>query len=125
MKKNWERFWVIVAGLCAGYFSFSSILWILYFAMPIFKGRAIDGQAAIQQSIIAIPCFFLMFLFWMAAWQATRRRNIAKYTILLGIILAVFLFWYDLSHERYQGQFFMKKGDSDIYLTWWFVGFSK
>jgi hypothetical protein len=125
MKTKWGKCLTIIGGIGAGYFTFGSILWILYFAMPIFKGHSIDSQAYFQQGLIALPCFFLSILFWVATFQVSRRYNVAKLAIIIGIMLTVLLFLYDTSHGHYQANLFAQNEDSHIYLTWWFSGMSK
>lgn len=122
MSSKLEKLLIVVSGAAAAYFTISTVLWALYFVMPMFKGRSIDNHVALQQCLIAVPCILLTAFFWVAVWQVLRRRSIAKYLIILGFVFSALLLWYDFSHERFQAFVFTENGDSHIYLTWWLTG---
>jgi hypothetical protein len=114
MTKRRQKVLVIIAGAAAAYFSISSIFWIIYFlhsSVPI--------QEPIRQVIIALPCFLLAAAFWVAVVQVLRARTIASFTVTIAIVLAVLLFWYDVSHHNYQSLFYTKQGNTPVYVTWW------
>ena|ERR1051325_683603 len=119
MTKLRQKWLVAIATVGTFQFSLSSIFWLLYFAIPFFKGTHIDGGQALQEALIALPCIILMGIFWAALVLVLRGRDSATFTVFLGIGLAVLVFWYDVSHERYQARMHTDDGPKATYITWW------
>ena len=120
MKKHEPLLLTIIAGTAATYFSICCVLWILFLSGEFFNDPSIKKQLPDHQYLIALPCFFLMAIFWFAVMQTIRKRASARFIVLCCIILASLICWYDLSHGRCQAIFYNKNGNQTVYLTWWF-----
>lgn len=121
MTSQRQKILVTVAALAAGFFSVSSIFWMLYFMGAFYGDPAVRDNLPAHQPLIALPCFILASLFWVAVVQTFRAKKTALHVILLGFLLAGLFCWYDLTHERYQACFYKKDGNTYVYLTWWFA----
>ena len=96
------------------HFAMSAFLWIL----QLFVGLKIGGLDWAYLFQHATPAFLLFALFLAAFILACRSRILAVPVLVVSLVTAASIFFYDTSHHYYQIQSNDGTGCRHLYVTW-------